>query len=99
VSEGRIETVTALERRAIETAQQASDGVNRLIYWILGGLAALILALATAVLTADSGRIAALELAQARLGERVSALESSGRSVEQRLERIERKLDELMARR
>jgi hypothetical protein len=87
------------ERRAIEAAEGASAQVSRLVFWMLGGLAAVIVALSTAVLSANGARIAALELSQARAGERLSALESSGRSVEQRLERIERKLDELIGRR
>jgi hypothetical protein len=95
---GPLATRPLVERRAVEAAEGASAEVSRLVYWLLGGLAAVILALSTAVLSANGARIAALEMAQARAGERLSALESSGRSVEQRLERIERKLDELIGR-
>ena len=96
---GRTSTRPETGRRALDAAQEASAEVNRLVYWILGGLAALILALSMAVLASNGARIVSLEMGQVRTGERLSALESSGRSVEQRLERIERKLDELISRR
>ncbi|MFH1265066.1 MAG: hypothetical protein ABIK89_05020 [Planctomycetota bacterium] len=73
-----------------------SGGERRILYWICGALAALLVAATGTAVASLNSRVDRLEGGASARAERVRALEVSDEGVTQRLARIEGKIDDLV---
>ena len=99
MSERRLEHRREVDQQAAEQARSAAEGINKLTWWLIGALLAVLLMVGSLAGSSTVTRVAALEAVQQQLGERVAAVESQARATETRLARIEAKIDLLLDRR
>jgi hypothetical protein len=105
VTDQRSEIRREVDRAALETAREATEGVTKLTYWMIGALFAGLIAVASATFSSQHAQIAAMAALQTQQAAQIGALESTVKGADQRitalesrLARIESKLDLLLER-
>ena len=88
-------TAIAASNRLAERATEASD---RLIWWIIGALAALVMAMGSMAYAQLRSDLATLAQASSSRAERLAALEARQNNVDGRLASIDAKLDRILDR-